>query len=286
MDGFPHSSLHHSITPSLQSTSSMKSAIRNPRSAIPTILVAPSTEREGAEFADWSLSLSNRYTDALMAAGGLPLVMPATARREAIAQAVRRCQGVLLTGGDDIDPKLYAPDLPEALAKTTGRHDAERDVWEKLLIEQVFQQRKPLLAICRGQQMLNVALGGTLLADILAQRPRAINHRRMDQRSKIVHQVQLTPGSLLAKIAGGQRLGVNSTHHQAVARVAAPLRVAAVSSDGIVESLELRPGAARMLPFLLSVQFHPERLVDRYPEHRAIFRMFTQACVLNRKDNI
>ena len=90
----------------------------------------------------------------------------------------------------------------------------------------------------------------------------------------------------MAKIAGGHRLGVNSTHHQAVARVAAPLRVTAVSSDGIVEGLELRPGAAKRLPFLLSVQFHPERLVDQYPEHRAIFRTFTQVCVLNRRDNL
>jgi putative glutamine amidotransferase len=108
----------------------------------------------------------------------------------------------------------------------------------------------------------------------------------MDRRSEIVHGVRLTPGSLLAKITGRQRLGVNSTHHQAVARVAAPLKVAAVSSDGIVEGLELRPGAAKMLPFLLSVQFHPERLADRYPEHRAIFRAFTRACVLSSEDNI
>jgi putative glutamine amidotransferase len=76
---------------------------------------------------------------------------------------------------------------------------------------------------------------------------------------------------------------VNSTHHQAVARVARPLKVAAVSSDGIIESLELGPGAVNALPFLLSVQFHPERLVDRYPEHQAIFSGFTMACVLSRK---
>jgi membrane-bound lytic murein transglycosylase D len=123
----------------------------------------------------------------------------------------------------------------------------------------------------------------TLVADILGQNPRAVNHRRMDKRSEVVHDVRLTSGSILAKITGKQRLGVNSTHHQAVARVAAPLRVAAVSSDGIVEGLELKPSAARMLPFLLSVQFHPERLVDRYPEHQAIFRGFTMACVLSRK---
>jgi putative glutamine amidotransferase len=132
--------------------------------------------------------------------------------------------------------------------------------------------------------MLNVALGGTLVGDILGQVPRAMNHRRMDRRSELVHDVRLTPGSLLAKITGRQKLGVNSTHHQAVARVAAPLRVAAVSSDGIVESLDLKPSAARTLPFLLSVQFHSERLVDRYPEHQAIFRAFTHACAICRRE--
>jgi putative glutamine amidotransferase len=105
----------------------------------------------------------------------------------------------------------------------------------------------------------------------------------MDRRFEVVHEARLTRGSLLAKITGKQKLGVNSTHHHAIARVAAPFRVTAVSSDGIIEGLELKPSAARTLPFLLSVQFHPERLVDRYAEHRAIFRGFTQACALSRK---
>jgi len=254
----------------------------------PLILISPNVEKKCDEFGDLSVSLSETYQQALMSAGGLPLALPALVSRELIAESVRRCDGVLLTGGEDVDPRLYGNGLPPRLrgTVTVTPDGGARDWRELVLIDEVFRQRKPLLAICRGHQLLNVALGGTLLADILAQRPRAMNHRRMDQRSKIVHEVQLTPGSLMAKIAGGHRLGVNSTHHQAVARVAAPFRVAAVSSDGIIESLELRPGAARTLPFLLSVQFHPERLVDRYPEHRAIFRLFTQACVQNSKDNL
>ena len=108
--------------------------------------------------------------------------------------------------------------------------------------------------------------------------------RRQIVPRRIVHAERLTPGSLLVKITGKQKLGVNSTHHQAVARVAGPLHAVAVSSDGIVEGMELWPAAARMLPFLLSVQFHPERLVDRYPEHQAIFRGFTRACALNWKE--
>jgi putative glutamine amidotransferase len=104
----------------------------------------------------------------------------------------------------------------------------------------------------------------------------------MDRKSEFVHEVQLTEGSLLAKITGKQKLGVNSTHHQAVDRVAEIFGVAAVSSDGVVEGLQLGPGASGLLPFLLGVQFHPERLLDRHAEHRAIFRSFVGACAANR----
>src|SRR5205823_10750980 len=127
---------------------------------------------------------------------------------------------------------------------------------------EVFRQRKPLLAICRGHQMLNVALGGTLFADISVQVPGAVNHRRMDKRSEVAHEVRLTAGTRLSKIAGGTRLGVNSTHHRVFRTVADPLEVIAWSDDGIVESMQLKAAAARLLPFLLSVQFHPERLAN------------------------
>lgn len=250
----------------------------------PLILVSPNIEDKGREFDDLSLSLSGAYPRALIEAGALPLTMPATLSPELIAECVRRCDGVLLTGGDDIDPRLYGKALPIRLRRTVSvtPDGGSRDYRELLLIDQLFRQRKPLLAICRGHQILNVALGGTLVADLPTQVPRALNHRRQDQRSEKVHEVRLTAGSLLAKIAGRQKLGVNSTHHQAVARVAPPLRVVARSADGVIEGLEWKPGAGRGLPFLVSVQFHPERLVDRYAEHQAIFNAFTQACVMSR----
>ena len=251
----------------------------------PLILISPNVEKKGGEFGDLSISLAETYQQALMGCGAIPIALPATVSRELIAECVGRCDGVMLTGGEDVDPRLYGNGLPPRLrgTVTVTPDGGARDLRELVLIDEVFRQRKPLLGICRGHQVLNVALGGTLMADILAQMPRAINHRRMDRRSEIVHEVRLTRGSLLAKITGRQKLGVNSTHHQAVARVARPLKVAAVSSDGIIESLELGPGAVNVLPFLLSVQFNPERLVDRYPEHRAIFRGFTQACALGRE---
>jgi len=254
----------------------------------PLILISPNIQSKGQEFADLSISLSARYQQALMSAGGIPLTLPATVSRGVISESVSRCDGVLLTGGEDVDPHLYATGLSARLKRTVTLtpDGGARDYREIVLIDEVFNQRKPLLAICRGHQILNVALGGTLIVDIPCQKKPAINHRRMDKRSNLVHEVRLTADSLLAKITGAQKLGVNSTHHQAVNRVAPALRPVAASDDGIVEGLELKSSSAGWLPFLLSVQFHPERLADRYPEHQAIFDAFAQACVLNRRNNL
>ncbi len=252
----------------------------------PFILITPSIETKGVEFGDMSVSLAETYQWALEMAGGLPMILPTTVSRSLIADAVSRCDGVLLTGGDDVEPSLYGDGVAPKLRKTVcvTPDGGKRDFRELTLIDEVFRQRKPLLAICRGHQILNVALGGTLVADIRTQLKGAMNHRQMARKSEVVHDVRLTRGSLLSMITGRQTLGVNSTHHQAIGRVAGPLRVAAASDDGVIESLELKPRAARMLPFLLSVQFHPERLANRLTEHAAIFRAFTHACKHGRKN--
>ena len=251
----------------------------------PSILISPSIEAKGVEFHDRSISLSEAYSRAISNAGGIPLTMAVGQSRELVAESVRRCDGVLMTGGDDIEPRLYKDEVPEKLRRTvdTTPDGGERDLRELILIDEVFRQHKPLLAICRGHQLLNIALGGTLMVDIATQLPGAMNHRRMDKRSEVVHEVQLTRDSLLSKITGKRTLGVNSTHHQAVERVAEMLQVTAVSGDGVVESMELKPEAARLLPFMLAMQFHPERLVDRHPEHRAIFHAFTRACTQSQR---
>ncbi len=254
----------------------------------PLILVSPDIEPKGVEFGDQSISLSEPYLQAVLEAGAVPLVMPTTTSRPWIAACVRRADGVLLTGGEDVAPVLYGNGLPARLRRLVQvtPDGGQRDLRELILIDEVFRQRKPLLAICRGHQMLNVALGGTLLADIASQMPGALNHRRLDRRDAVTHKVALTDGSLLAKITGRRLLGVNSTHHQAVERPAPPLAVTGRSSDGVVESLELKPDAAHWLPFLLSVQFHPERLAGGRPEHQAIFRTFTRACARKQKQKL
>ena len=246
----------------------------------PLILVSPSIEKRGVEFHDLSISLSLKYEKSVLQAGGIPFIVPSTTDRGVLTEIVRRADGVLLTGGDDINPDLYATKLPRSILKTVEQtpDGGGRDWRELVLIDEVFRQRKPLLAICRGHQLLNIALGGRLVADIRQQVPGALNHQRLDRAGEIVHHATLTSGSLLAKITGIRVLGVNSSHHQAVLEPAEPLVAVARSNDGIVEAMELKPAAGRM-PFLLAVQFHPERLTGKHAEHRAIFRRFTQACI-------
>jgi putative glutamine amidotransferase len=244
----------------------------------PLILIGAGTEGRGAEFGDVSSSLSHQYAKAVVAAGGLPWVLPCVGDRGAVGEAVRRCDGVLLTGGEDVQPGLYGDGLASRLLKTVKVVDPLRDYHELLLIGEVFRRGKPLLAVCRGMQLLNVALGGTLWVDIATQVPGSIGHRRMDRKDRVVHKVALTPDSLLSKITARQALGVNSTHHQAVDRLADLLCATAIAPDGVVEGLELAPTAKGVLPFLLAVQFHPERLYERHAEFLAVFRCFTRAC--------
>ncbi len=244
----------------------------------PIILISGNTDKRGVEFGDLSLSLSNNYCLAVQAAGGLPWVLPCLPDREFAAESVRRCDGLVLTGGDDVQPKIYSEKLAPELEKTVSAAAPERDLFELMLIDEIFRQRKPLLAICRGHQILNVALGGSLIVDIPTQVPKALNHTRTDKKDKIVHEVDVAGGSLLAKVAGDKSLGVNSSHHQAIGKVAKPLRITAVSIDGIVEGLELESAARQLLPYLLAVQFHPERLFSRHAEHLRLFKSFTAAC--------
>jgi putative glutamine amidotransferase len=246
----------------------------------PLILVTPSTGRRSIEFGagDHSISLGSRYLEAVIDAGGLAVALPLTTDPATLGELVARSDGVMLTGGDDLDPHLYWPDVPSELLAKCECAEPARDRMELLLVEEVFRRQKPLFAICRGHQLVNVAAGGKLVVDIATQRPDALGHCRMDRKHDIIHDVSMPADSLLAAICGTQTLGVNSTHHQAVAEVGRPFRSAAESTDGVIEATELRPEDRGLLPWYLSVQFHPERLRQTHPEHAALFAAFVAAC--------
>ncbi len=248
----------------------------------PLILVSPSTEEKGAEFYDYSISLSQTYLEAILRAGGVPLILPAAPSPELVAEYVRLADGIMISGGDDIQPELYWESVPPELRKTVGWTDPIRDMLETLLVKEAFAQRKPLLAICRGHQILNIALGGTLFVDIPSQAKSEINHAKLTHKDRLVHAVDLEPDSMMARIFGKTRIEVNSSHHQAVDKLAKPLRITGRAPDGIVECIELRHEDAELMPYLLAVQFHPERLFRAHPEFVGLFRSFTEAAFLNR----
>lgn len=247
---------------------------------LPIILVSTSNEQKGAEFHDWSTSLSHYYNRAVIDGGGLPWLAPTFVDKKVVAEMVRRVDGVLLTGGDDLQPDLYDPKLSKRIKNKAIRVDPHRDLNELLLIEETLRQRKPLLAVCRGPQVLNVALGGGLITDIPSEKPKAMNHHRKKEAHKLLHTVKLSEGSLIRKIFGKPTLRINSAHHQAVGKLAPMLRATAWTKDGIVEALELKDVESGQVPFLLGVQFHPERLYEKHTEHLKIFKAFTRACRL------
>lgn len=245
----------------------------------PLILVTPSTSPAGVEMLDHSISLSSRYLSAILDHGGVPVCLPLMTDPGDLAAAVEHADGILLSGGDDIEPRLHWPDVPRKLrALCKDIAEPARDNMELRLIAEVLRQRRPLLCICRGHQLMNLALGGTLVVDLPTQRPGRIRHGRLDRRCDPVHPVTVAPGSWLARWTGCRELRVNSTHHQAIDQLAPHLSVAAISPDGVIEATELRAGSQDLFPWFASVQFHPERLYDRYPEHSPLFHEFIRAC--------
>jgi putative glutamine amidotransferase len=210
------------------------------------------------------------YRDALVAVDAEVIVLEN--RPEQIAADLARVDGLLLTGGADVDPALYrAP--PLAKTRPAAR---ERDDYEIALVRAARERDVPLLAICRGAQIANVAFGGTLVQDIPELVGTAIPHSIENERGVIApHVVTIDAGSRLRRIVGGTELATGSRHHQAIERVADDLRAVAHTPDGVVETLEAR-FAAR---FWLAVQWHPESTVALDGgASRALFAALAAAC--------
>ena len=218
--------------------------------------------------------MSQRYVQVLTAAGAVPWVIPLLQGEEATMRAIyERLDGLFLPGGVDVDPAAYG----ESRGPLCGRTDPERDWTELLFLRWALADGKPVLAVCRGAQLVNVAVGGSLYQDVAAQHPEAIKHDHYPvdgrRRDELAHEVRLAPGSRLQRLLGTDTLLVNSMHHQGIARLAPGLVAVATSPDGLIEGVE---GVTDQ--FLIGVQWHPEDLVDVDRRMRRLFDAFIEAC--------
>ncbi len=211
------------------------------------------------------------YVDAVFAAGGTPLVLPPppTSDPDALDALLAACDAVLFTGGADLNPRHYGQTPHPATCALPDR----RDRFEVEFFRRSERRGLPVLAICLGCQVANVARGGSLVQHIdELPRPSPVEHHRPDETSAF-HDVAIVPDSLLARVVGATRIEVNSRHHQVVSadQLGGALRPVAFAPDGVVEAAE-----DRARPFMLAVQWHPEDLIDR-PEHLRLFEALVDA---------
>ncbi len=215
--------------------------------------------------------LSRQYSDAVAAAGGVPIIIPLVADPQSVRSIVESLSGILLTGShSDIDPALYGAIRSDACGPT---HPL-RDQMDPYLLETAIRRRVPVLAICYGIQSLNVFFGGSLIQDISTTIGSAIRHSNPESQGLPCHKVEISPGSILEQIAGRTDVMVNSTHHQAIERPGEGLEVTALAPDGVIESVAY----TSQNNWILGVQWHPEKsfLYDEFS--RKLFEYFLAHC--------
>lgn len=212
------------------------------------------------------------YTNALLLAGAAPMMIPLGADADTVRFLLDRVDGVLLPGGGDIEPSRYHGNTTHPTIRGV---DDERDALEMLVVDEAVRRDLPLLAICRGHQLLNVALGGALCEDVPSMVANALDHdcyRPNVPRNHLAHEIRINDNSRLADIFDATRTWVNSLHHQAVKTVGDGLVPTAVADDGVIEAVEHRDHR-----FMVGVQWHPENLVYDHPTMLNLFRALVDA---------
>lgn len=228
---------------------------------------------------EWTgLAVSDGYLSGLLESGAVPIVLPATSDLAHIRRLVQACDGFLIPGGQDIAPERYGA----RRESHTHRSATARDSMEQALVKAALEAHKPILGICRGMQSLNVALGGTLHQDIQAKISKtALQHVQRRPFDLPAHMVDVVGGTKLAKVVGAPHLGVNTLHHQSVAKLGEGLVVNAVScDDGVIEGVEM-PAEQ----FVIGVQWHPEHMWRTRPHSKRLFKAFVEAAAKRRLED-
>ena len=214
---------------------------------------------------------TSTYVNAVIAAGGAPLLLPLTRDAALLEQLLALCDGVCLAGGNDLHPRMYGQEPTEA----TADYSELRDATEAVIVTYALSKKLAILGICRGMQLLNVHLGGDLYQDIATELPEARDHDVSNKRKTLVdtsHPMRLEAGSKLASIVGAETLGINEHHHQAIRRLGAGVRAVGWSEDDIIEAIELSD-----YPYAIAVQAHPESLTQVEPRWVKLFDSFIAA---------
>jgi len=214
------------------------------------------------------------YARAVERAGGLPFLFPYKVSVELVSQYVDLIDGMLFSGGNDLDPSTWG----EERNPKTKAIDPDRERWERALMAEVEKRRTPTLGICLGSQLMNVYRGGSMTQFIPDERPGAIEHRMLDREKENRHPVAINPESTLGQVLRKGEVLANSSHKQAMNRIGNGLRVAARDRNGIVQAIE-----HATLPFVLGVQWHPEYL-PQMPRQRALFRSLVAAAGKRRAE--
>jgi putative glutamine amidotransferase len=236
--------------------------VSGPRIAVSGVL----RNWDGAE----RTGVNSAYVRSVLAAGGLPILLSPLIGAARAAAALEGADALVLTGGEDIDPSWYG----EPPSPHLGRVDRERDLFELALFATARHREMPILGICRGIQLINVALGGTLWQDLATQRAGPLEHDSPAARDARLHAVDLAPGSRAAEALGTLRLEANSFHHQGIKETGGNLVASGWAGDGLVEAIESAPAA----PWLLAVQWHPEAMhADAAAPDHGLFRSLVTA---------
>ncbi|GMA51147.1 gamma-glutamyl-gamma-aminobutyrate hydrolase [Alicyclobacillus contaminans] len=220
---------------------------------------------------------SDDYAQGVEAAGGCPVIVPYLTDDATVQTLANLMDGLILAGGEDVHPGLWGDQPRHGLGSVVP----ERDDLEMALIRRMLALQKPILGICRGIQILNVALGGSLYQDLPREWRGKIQHRQRARRDFLSHGVQLAEHSRLARLVGGTAIRCNTFHHQAVRELGEHLVAVGWDDEGLVEAVE-----HETLPFVVGVQWHPENLWRKHPEHLALFRGLVEAAAIHSSGTV
>lgn len=210
---------------------------------------------------------------AVYRAGGIPVPLPVV-EKEFIGKQVANVDGIVFSGGEDIDPGYYG----QTVRSSSHRIDPDRDRYELALMDEAMKANRPMLCVCRGMQLLNVYRGGTLCADIGESGQSDLPHWETREPWNTVHPVEIAPGHFAEEVLGSVQLGVNSIHHQSIDRLGQGLEVVGRSPDGLVEAMAVTDSDS-----VLAVQWHPELIARKHPEGLRPFRWLIETAVKHSK---